>query len=116
MSSRDRSRSRSLEQSGPPEGELSRRDLLKRTAALGIAASLGMLDGRQRTEVHPGSAADAAQDRMSEFPLRRDGVVVIVRSPDAIGTRRKVNRKVVERMVAAGITRLTDASDADHAW
>jgi uncharacterized protein (DUF362 family) len=98
---------------GPPphRRELSRRDLLKTITAAGAMAGLGLLTGQRKT-----GAAEAGQTWQLRSPLRRDGVVVVVRSSRAIVSGRKINQSVVERMVEAGVMRLTGTSDPIQAW
>jgi uncharacterized protein (DUF362 family) len=93
---------------------LSRRDLLRGLA--GALAGWGLIAGGSRSDSGPGSSAEAAQTSARTPPLRREGVVVIVRSPNVIARRRRVNGAVVERMVEAGVKRLAGASEAAQAW
>jgi len=94
--------------------DLNRRDLLKALAAAGAAAGWGVLTGRWRDSADGRAEASPAWTMRS--PFRQDGVVVIVRSPRAIASGRKVNREIVERMVEAGVTRLTGAPAPVQAW
>ncbi len=97
------------------DGSLSRRDLL-RTAAAGAVTAWGLLRSRGLPGAGAGDAAEASQTWELRAPLRREGVVVIVRSPRAIGSRRKANSAVVGSMVDAGLTRLAGVSDPVQAW
>ena len=99
-----------------PRPTLSRRDLLKTLTAASALVGWSLLPGHLRSGEDSRASAEASQTWKLAAPLRRDGVVVIVRSPSAIGGRRRVNAGVVERMVGEGVTRLTGVSDPAQAW
>jgi hypothetical protein len=97
---------------GGSDAALTRRGLLKTLLGAGLLAGSGLFRG------WPGAAASGSGGRSWKLsaPLRRPGVVVIVRSPRAIGRNRTVDRALVAKMIATGLMRLTEATDPTQAW
>jgi len=91
-----------------PPGDAARRRFLKAVAAAGV----GVLTGQWWR----GAAAEASATWKLGPPFRKDGLVVVVRSPRAVGRGRKANSAVVEAMMDSALMRLTGASDARQAW
>jgi uncharacterized protein (DUF362 family) len=100
----------------PPDCAVTRRDLLKTLAVGGLLVGCGALGSCRGRRADSASSAPNGWAGGLSAPLRRDGVVVIVRSPKAITSRRKVDSAAIERMLAAGLTRLTEARDPAQAW
>jgi len=98
-----------------PRGGLSRRQLLRTAAGAAVLAGWSALT-RGFGGLFGTEAAEASAPRTRFTPLRKDGVVVIVRHSQAVSAARKVDRSAVAKMLAAGVMRLAGGKDASEAW
>ena len=92
---------------------LTRREVLRAAAAGGVLVGAGLLGSCGSRPVAP---AGPTSGEPHPDPLRRDGVVVVVRSDAVMGPQRRVDPHLVSEMVATGIARLAEAPTPREAW